>query len=213
MWLCLILASETDGKLPEDKDFCSWRRTGPPFSHRRNLPAQAYGQAMSKLGEVGKLSLLIKDPTGNPISTARVDFSMNGKSEKPIPAYPDADGLVELLLPTGEWKFSIKDNGRESTGSTLHVKKEGIAQKEISMGVQSGIHFNVTKEDGSPSPCKAQVIGVEGTQSPRLGPVDRAHGCVDQFHSENGTFSIGLPPGKYKIIITRESSMTTLKID
>ena len=194
-----------DGKLPpKTKTFAP----GEELVIRRFLtvgtsPAQAYGQAMSNLGEVGKISLLIKDPTGNPISTARVDFSMNGKSEKPIPAYPNADGLVELLLPTGEWKFSIKDNGRESTGSTLHVKKEGIAQKEISMGVQSGIHFNVTKEDGSPSPCKAQVIGVEGTQSPRLGPVDRAHGCVDQFHSENGTFSIGLPPGKYKIIITR----------
>ena len=44
---------------------------------------------------------------------------------------------------------------------------------------------------------------MEGTPPPRLGPVDRAHGCNDQYHSENGKFSIGLAPGKYKIIITR----------
>ena len=61
----------------------------------------------------------------------------------------------------------------------------------------------ITKENGSTTPCKAQIIGVEGTPSPKLGPVDRAHGCVDQFHSENGKFSVGLTPGKYKIVVTR----------
>ena len=71
------------------------------------------------------------------------------------------------------------------------------------MSAQSGIDFAITKEDGSPTPCKAQIIGIEGTPSPKLGPVDRAHGCVDQYHSENGKFSIGLAPGKYRIVITR----------
>ena len=71
------------------------------------------------------------------------------------------------------------------------------------MNEQSGISFQITKPDGSPSPCKAQIIGVGETPSPKLGPVDRAHGCKDQFHSENGIFSIGLDPGTYRVILTR----------
>ena len=33
--------------------------------------------------------------------------------------------------------------------------------------------------------------------------MDRAYGCRDQYHSENGHFFVGLLPGKYKVIITR----------
>ena len=71
------------------------------------------------------------------------------------------------------------------------------------MGEQSGLKLLITTEDGSPIPCKAQFIGIEGTASPNLGPVDRAHGCKDQYHSEDGNFSVGLAPGKYKVIVTR----------
>ena len=74
--------------------------------------------------------------------------------------------------------------------SVIMVTKEEPTQKAISMSEQSGIEFKVNvKEDGSPTPCKAQIIGIDGTLSPKLGPVDRAHGCVDQYHSENGKFS------------------------
>src|SRR3712207_7932337 len=40
--------------------------------------------------------------------------------------------------------------------------------------------------------CKAQFIGVNGTKNPDLGPRDRAHGCVDQYHSEKGNFRVQL---------------------
>ena len=81
--------------------------------------------------------------------------------------------------------------------------KDKEVKAEISLNAQSGIKFAVTKQDGSPTPCKAQFIGIEGTPSPKLGPVDRAHGCVDQYHSENGSFQVGLAPGKYKVVVTR----------
>ncbi|NBQ01785.1 MAG: hypothetical protein EBU27_00850, partial [Opitutae bacterium] len=163
-------------------------------------PAQAYGRAMAKLGEVGKLSLTITDPEGKAISTARVDLKRDGKS---VPAYPDAKGEIEISLPPGEWQLTTKDNGREALDTKIVISKDKATNEKITLGEQSGIHFAITKENGDPTPCKAQIIGVEGTSSPRLGPVDRAHGCNDQYHSENGQFSIGLAPGKYKIIITR----------
>ena len=197
-----IWLPDGDGKLPpKTKTF----QPGTEVVIRRfltvgNSPAQAYGRAMAKLGEVGKLSLLIVDPGGDPISTARVDFKRDDNS---IPAYPDDKGLIEIDLPIGEWKLTAADNGREKVDSVISLTKEETTKKTISMSAQSGIDFTITKEDGSPTPCKTQIIGIDDTLSPKLGPVDRAHGCVDQYHSENGKFSIGLAPGKYRIVITR----------
>lgn len=163
-------------------------------------PAQAYGRAMAKVGEVGKLSLTITDSDGKGIATARVDFQRDGKS---IPAFPDEKGKIEISLPLGQWQISAQDNGRETIESIISINKEDINKEKITLGEQAGVYFIITKENGEPTPCKAQIIGVEGTPSPKLGPVDRAHGCVDQYHSEDGKFSIGLKPGKYKIIVTR----------
>ena len=163
-------------------------------------PAQAYGRAMAKLGEVGKLYLSLTDSKGNAISTARVDFKRDGKS---IPAYPDAQGIVEISLPLGEWQLTAKDNGREALDRKIVISKNEVTNEKMTLGARSGVHFSITKENGDPTPCKAQIIGIEGTNSPKLGPVDRAHGCNDQYHSENGKFSIGLAPGKYNIIVTR----------
>ena len=55
-------------------------------------PAQAYGRAMAKLGDVGKASLTISDPDGNGINTARVDLSRDAETGKVLPAYPDENG-------------------------------------------------------------------------------------------------------------------------
>ena len=165
-----------------------------------NSPVEAYGRVMEILGEVGRLSLLVADQNEKAISTARVDFSKDGNS---IPGYPDENGLINISLPPGEWKITAKDNGRETTEMKVTIKKNVLKKTIASLDAQSGVHFVITTEDGSSTPCKAQIIGIEGTPSPKLGPVDRAHGCVDQYHSENGDFSVGLAPGKYKVVVTR----------
>ena len=52
-------------------------------------------------------------------------------------------------------------------------------------------------------PCKVQFHGIKGTANPNLGPSIRAHGCVDQWHSETGKFSVKLPAGNYRVVVTR----------
>ena len=165
-----------------------------------NSPVQAYGRVMRKLGKVGEFSLRLNNPEGKPISTARIEFIREGKS---IPGYPNDKGILNLSLSLGEWKIVAKHNGRKSKEYTFVITEENKIEHSISFGPLSGLQFSVSKADGSPSPCKAQIIGIEGTPTPDLGPVDRAHGCKDQYHSENGKFFIGLLPGKYKVIITR----------
>ena len=164
-------------------------------------PVKAYGRVMEKLGPTGGLSITLQDSNNQPVPTARIDFRQGG--DKVIPGYPDENGNLSLSLPVGEWKVSIRENGRKSQADTFKITDRGSIQKKFILPLQSGIHFSITKQDGSPIPCKAQIIGLEGTPSPKLGPVDRAHGCVNQYHSENGKFSIGLDAGKYKVILTR----------
>jgi hypothetical protein len=65
------------------------------------------------------------------------------------------------------------------------------------------VAFDIRDEAGKSIPCKAQFHGIEGTRSPNLGPHNRAHGCADQYHSEKGQFQVALPPGQYRIIVTR----------
>jgi hypothetical protein len=51
-------------------------------------------------------------------------------------------------------------------------------------------------------PCKAQILATGDTKPVDLGPTIRAHGCKDQYHSENGHFSVQVPPGTYHIVVT-----------
>ena len=197
----LWLPDEEGNLPPHTKNFAP----GEEVLVRRYLavgtsPAQAYGRAMSKIGLTHKVLLELNDQDGQAITTARIDFANDGK---PIPGYPDEKGKLELSLPLGIWKITARENGRAAREIMLELKGTGSTQRKIVMDARSGISFKVTKEDGTPIPCKAQIIGVGETPSPKLGPVDRAHGCVDQFHSENGIFSIGLDPGTYRVILTR----------
>jgi hypothetical protein len=122
-----------DGKTPpKSKTF----QPGTEVTIRRFLcvgtsPAQAYGRAMAKLGEVGKLSLTITDPEGKAISTARVDLKRDGKS---IPAYPDAKGEIEISLPPGEWQLTTKDNGREALDTKIVISKEKVTNEKNYFG-------------------------------------------------------------------------------
>ncbi len=163
-------------------------------------PAHALGLVAAKLGKTGRLKLSITGIDKKPVTTASVDFQLKDST---IRGYPDENGKLELLLPEGSWKLSIKDIGREGEELSLEIKDGQSVEKSISMDVQSGVRFSVKQEDGSTTPCKVQFIGLEGTPNPKLGPGDRAHGCKDQYHSEKGEFSVALDPGKYKLIVTR----------
>jgi hypothetical protein len=78
----------------------------------------------------------------------------------------------------------------------------------------SGIRFAITVEDGKPLPCKAHFAPLD-EKAPKLdlGPKWRAHGCVDQYHSEDGHFTQQLPPGKYHVVVVRGPEYSHLAKD
>ena len=113
---------------------------------------------------MGKLSLTITDPEGKAISTARVDLKRGDES---IPAYPDAQGEIEISLPPGEWQLTTKDNGREALDTKIVIRKDKVTNEKITL---RAIRYIL------PSPRKTGIHalqspdnGVEGP-SPRLGP-------------------------------------------
>ena len=164
-----------------------------------NSPIQAYGRVAQKMGKTGKVEIALNLADSSPVLSATLKFSQN---ERSILGYPDQDGKISAHVPIGKWMVSILDHGRKNQSFTMDVKEEG-EEKNITLKPASKINFSITNQKGEDTPCKIQFIGIKETSAPELGPIDRAHGCSNQYHSETGTFSVALDSGNYRIIVTR----------
>lgn len=163
-------------------------------------PAQAVGEVMTVKGVKTELVTGTLGETGQPakpIVTATLEVPF-GKSV--VPGYTDDQGRFSLRLPPGEIELVIKDLGRPE----FRWPRQIPSDRELFLDPAAGIRFAITGEDGAPLPCKAHFEPLdEGAPKLDLGPRWRAHGCVDQYHSENGHFTQQLPPGKYRVVVVR----------
>jgi hypothetical protein len=165
-------------------------------------PAQAVGEARAVKGmKLGTLSGQIVGADGKGISTAAI-IVPDGK--KTLTAYPDAEGKYSFKLPVGPAELSIDDLGRTQGKVSLTVAEGETYSPKVALADASRIRFAITDEAGKPIPCKALFEPLdEGAPKLNLGPKWRAHGCVDQYHSENGQFTQQLPAGKYRVVVVR----------
>ncbi len=161
-------------------------------------PAEAVGHVADMKGEVEPFFFSVKDDQGEAIDTARLTIR-NGKSE--VVAYPKSLGRMPLFLPRGNYAWEVRDHGRKTQRGEV-AAKDFPATVELTMSAASAVAFEIKDERGTSIPCKAQFLGINGTKSPDLGPDNRAHGCKDQFHSEDGSFQVQLDPGEYRIVVT-----------
>ncbi|MES2594539.1 MAG: CehA/McbA family metallohydrolase [Verrucomicrobiota bacterium] len=165
-------------------------------------PAEAVGEARAAKGD--KVALIrgqIIDGKTEPVTTATIQVP-DGK--KAIPGYTDAKGFYTLKLPIGPVELAIEDLGRVRTPLPLTVTESGFTAPKLVLNPASLIRFEITDESGKPIPCKAHFEPLD-KDAPKLdlGPKWRAHGCVDQYHSENGHFTQQLPAGKYHVVVVR----------
>jgi hypothetical protein len=167
-------------------------------------PAEAIGLVAALRGPTGIVSGRVQDRNGSPIPTAEIIVRAAAAQAKTNPAaYPDAQGRFAFRLPEGDYELEFADLGRASIKKNVKVKAGENLTAEISMDLAAAVVFDIRDEAGNSIPCKAQFRGIEGTPSPYLGPHNRAHGCVDQYHSEKGQFRVALPPGQYNVVVTR----------
>ncbi|MFO1485985.1 MAG: CehA/McbA family metallohydrolase [Verrucomicrobiaceae bacterium] len=165
-------------------------------------PAQAVGEFRSVKGvKVGTVTGRIVGADGKGIATASI---LVPDGNKTLTAYPDADGNYTLKLPLGPVELQITDLGRSDAKVSLTVAEGTTQAPKVTMQNAAGIRFAISDDTGKAIPCKAHFAPLE-KDAPKLnlGPKHRAHGCVDQYHSENGHFTQQLPPGKYRVVVVR----------
>jgi hypothetical protein len=173
-------------------------------------PAQAVGEARAAKGmKLGSVSGQIVGADGKGIVTAAISIP-DGK--KTLTAYPDAEGKYSFKHPVGPAELTINDLGRTQGKVSLTVAEGETTSPKVALADASRIRFAITDEAGMPIPCKAHFAPLdEGAPKLNLGPKWRAHGCVDQYHSENGQFTQQLPAGKYSVVIVRGPEYGHLK--
>lgn len=166
-------------------------------------PAQAVGEFRAVKGvKQDTVSGQIVGADGKGISTAAISIP-DGK--KTLTAYPDANGGYSFKLPLGEVELLVDDLGRTQAKVSSKAAKVVLAEA-------SRIRFDITDESGKSIPCKAHFEPLDvGAQKLNLGPKWRAHGCVDQYHSEKGQFTQQLPAGKYRVVVVRGPEYGHLK--
>ncbi len=163
-------------------------------------PAEAVGLVLDRAGETGVVEGRITEKGAAGVATATVYL---GEGKGAIPAYPDGEGRFSFRLPAGVHAAKVEDIGRPAAETTITVKAGGKTPLAIELAKAAAIDFEVRDKGGQSIPCKAQFLGIDGTESPNLGPENRAHGCRDQYHSERGDFRVQVPPGKYRVVVTR----------
>lgn len=168
-------------------------------------PVAALGEVVRQRGQAaGEVSGVLRDAKGAPATTAQVLVRSAGPNDQNFGvAHPDAQGRVAFSLPEGKYQVTTTDVGRADVEQAIEVKAGAVTKLDAALPAASAIQFRVTDDAGKTIPCKAQFLAAEGTEAVNLGPQNRAHGCVDQYHSERGDFRVALPPGKYRVIVTR----------
>lgn len=158
-------------------------------------PAQAVGEVRAVKGD--KVTLVTGQVTGEDGKGVATSSILVPEGKNAVPGYPDAEGKFSLKLPASITELTVTDLGRPE------AKISTAAPKAI-LKAAAGIRFAITGEDGKPLPCKAHFAPLD-EKAPKLdlGPKWRAHGSVDQYHSENGHFTQQLPPGKYHVVVVR----------
>jgi hypothetical protein len=165
-------------------------------------PAQAVGEVRAVKGDkVAMLEIQYGTKDQKPVTTAKILLSSDSNAPA---AYLGNDGRTQIKVTPGEYELQVTDLGRPVVKKKVNLKAGGVFAFHEMLPDAAGIRFAITGEDGKPLPCKAHFAPLD-EKAPKLdlGPKWRAHGCVDQYHSENGHFTQQLPPGKYHVVVVR----------
>jgi hypothetical protein len=184
-------------------------------------PSLAVGEVLAQKGLRSRLSGSVFNKDGKPVKASvwirpmysvSVPVPATGKPASNQPdsngrlsgiAYPDAEGRFECILPEGKYRVTVSSEGRPDQEKEVEITANAASHLEYRMAEGGNVAIEITDESGVSLPCKAQFLAMPGTEPVNLGPDQRAHGCRDQYHSERGKFEVPIPPGKYRVVITR----------
>lgn len=164
-------------------------------------PAEAVGEALAATGaKVVRLSGKLQSADGSPVTAASV---IQGSGKTALPAYPDEAGAFSFrVAAAAQVSLEVRDLGRETVAIPSLAGTADQIIPAITLKPAARIRFDIRDAEGRSIPCKAHFAPLDaGAPKLDLGPKERAHGCVDQYHSEKGQFTVPLPPGKYRVVV------------
>ncbi len=176
-------------------------------------PAEAVGIVAQRRDDeaTGTIEVTLQGPDKDPAAGSRIGVYL--ADEKVVYAYPNESGVAKIQWPVGDHRLVIEDFGRDTVEKPVSVVAGEVAKITAALSQQSRVVFAITDEKGGDTPCKIQFHPKARTSKVNLGPSDRAHGCVDQWHSATGDFSVPLPPGDYRVVVTRGPEFDSLTQD
>jgi len=140
-------------------------------------------------------------------------LSPGGGLALPLPTRTDARGTFQAWLTPGAYTVTVESLGRPRGELSALVQANQTQEVAMVLRRASRFVFDLHDEKGQGLPCKVQFIGQKGTPDPDFGPPERAHGARNCFLSENGRFHQAVPPGNYKLIISRGPEYDVLELD
>ncbi len=171
---------------------------------RAPLAAQANTSAMERL-EVravpvprAQLEVVRCDDGGKPGKP----FVMFRGAERAERAEAGGTTFSPISLPKGCFKARFVAPGHKE-GVFFDPIKLKEALPEGAVPLAGKLAFSIS-ENGSPTPARLVIRGINGTSDPNFG--DDAEGtgaAANVLATEAGTGSVALPPGKYQVLITR----------
>lgn len=157
--------------------------------------------------------LVVRDGRGDPVPAADITVDLVERVEgqprrvRYAMARTLSDGTASLQLPQGNYQISVAALGYGRRELTLSVSKDtaGNAPTELKVGMDTPARViaSITDEHGQPIPCKVQFIGINGTETPNWFDDTGEHLVRNLYYSHNGKFTLPIPPGDYRVIISR----------
>ncbi len=154
--------------------------------------------------------LVVVDGRQQPVAAADVTVELlRGEARKERTFYANGrtnrNGILEFALPPGTYQLTVTAVGFGRRELTLTVPAEAARRREIPVGLDTPafVVADIRSEDGGPIPCKVQFIGINGTASPFWFNDTGEHLVHNLYYSHNGRFRVPIPPGQYRVIISR----------
>jgi hypothetical protein len=84
---------------------------------------------------------------------------------------------------------------------------------QLVVRIPRGGQIRVTSRDGTGEsvPARIRIVGIDGTETPALGPDWRAAGALDTVVEVGGDVEVPLRPGRYRVLVTRGPEWTVVE--
>lgn len=110
------------------------------------------------------------------------------------------DGVVEFVVPNGDYQVVVRSNGRPK--KEIELKVDQAISRTVDVELPGYVAARIDDDRGRPIPCKVEFRGRDGTPNPDFGPDTFVHAIQNLYYTASGRFRQELAPGKYDVIVS-----------